>query len=465
MNYFYFFFFLLLASFILIKPLAKIISNWIIASEKLTKTGLLTVLIGVVCIVFSIKGLEAYGAENEFWYERTWQVITFSIGILLVLRGLVIILFLNSIKNNLTFFMKHYYKFAIPVSIFLTFISFVAVSNDYIGPQKDISSSCTAEKNIRVICGFSNPEDIVITPDNKFLLMSEFGGIGPYEDQKPGFFALLDLETEEKIIPTISIAENNWGDPECKRGIGDKYGPHGIDLIKRKDGSFQLGVISHYPNETIEMFELIKINNEWSLIWRGCINVPYEYYFNDISLKEDGEFFASHMYKRDITLNEWLITSLLKSNSGFLVKWENNTFRKIPNTEGSGPNGIAFDEEAGLMYINYNQGDKIVSFDINKNKIINSQYIEAPDNPYIDGIHIWITSLDFQPNDFGECEFRDSCSLPFSIYKLDRESLKIVKKYSFSKSIFGLPTVAVPVEDEVYMGSFHSDRIGVFQHN
>ena len=69
MNYFYFFFFLLLASFILIKPLAKIISNWIIASEKLTKTGLLTVLIGVVCIVFSIKGLEAHGAENEFWYE------------------------------------------------------------------------------------------------------------------------------------------------------------------------------------------------------------------------------------------------------------------------------------------------------------------------------------------------------------------------------------------------------------
>ena len=35
--------------------------------------------------------------------------------------------------------------------------------------------------------------------------------------------------------------------------------------------------------------------------------------------------------------------------------------------------------------------------------------------------------------------------MPFSIYKLDRESLKIVKKYSFSKSIFGLPTVAVPV--------------------
>ena len=76
------------------------------------------------------------------------------------------------------------------------------------------------------------------------------------------------------------------------------------------------------------------------------------------------------MYERDITLNEWLLASLLKRNTGYLVEWNNNLFKKVPETEGSGPNGIALDEKSNIIYINYNQGDKIVGFDLLKNKKI-----------------------------------------------------------------------------------------------
>ena len=73
------------------------------------------------------------------------------------------------------------------------------------------------------------------------------------------FFALLDLETGKRIIPNITIASNSWGDPSCNRIDGQQYGPHGIDLVERNDGKLQLGVVSHYPDETIEMFELIQL--------------------------------------------------------------------------------------------------------------------------------------------------------------------------------------------------------------
>ena len=459
MNYFYFFFFLTLAVLILIKPFVSYISDWVMRSEKLTKTGLFTVLVGAICLYVSLG--------NEFWYERVWLITTFSLGIILSIRGLVVIFFFEKIKNILPIYMKNYFKFSIPISLALICLSLFVVSTDYIGPQKDISS-CKSDNNIDVICDFSNPEDIVITPDNEFLLMSEFGGIGPYEEQKSGYFALLNLKTGQKIVPKITLSENSWGDPSCSRNNEEKYGPHGIDLIKLDNGTFKLGVVSHFPNETIEMFELVKNGLSWDFIWRGCVDVPFEYYFNDISLKKDGSFFASHMYKRDITLNEWLITSLLKNNSGYIVKWNDNSFKKIPYTEGSGPNGIAYDEEHKMLYVNYNQGDKIVSFDMGANEgtpysKINSTFIEAPDNPYIHENSIWITSLDFQPNDFGECEFKKSCSLPFSIYQLDIKSLEIINKYSFSKTVFGLPTVAVPFENKIYMGSFHSDRLGFFE--
>ena len=107
----------------------------------------------------------------------------------------------------------------------------------------------------------------------------------------------------------------------------------------------------------------------------------------------------------------------------------------------------------------------VTKFDLNTNTKVDKKFIEAPDNPYIDGDYVWVTSLDFQPNDFGKCEFDISCSLPFSVYKLDKNNLETINKYSFSKSVFGLPTVAVPFNNEIYLGSFHSDRIGIVKTN
>ena len=74
----------------------------------------------------------------------------------------------------------------------------------------------------------------------------------------------------------------------------------------------------------------------------------------------------------------------------------------------------------------------------------------------------WFTSLDFQPSDAGNCIEKKACSLPFSIYEIDQDSFQLKNEYSFNKTVFGLPTIAVPISNKVYMGSFHSDRLGYF---
>ena len=456
MNYFYFFFFVFLGILVWIRPFAEFLKNRILSSNNINVIAGITLLIGLICVYVALA--------DEYWFERVWRIVTFSLGIILIIRGIAAMFFFNQIKKAIPFVFLHYFKFMSIISVMFFSLAFFVVSSDYVGPQKDISN-CSSDNKVKLICGFKNPEDIVITPDKKFLLMSEFGGIGPYEEQKSGYFALLDLETKTKVIPNITIEENVWGDPKCTRTINKKYGPHGIDLIKRNDGRYQLGVINHYPDESVEMFEIIKRENSWDMVWRGCIDVPYEFYFNDISLRKNGGFYASHMYDRKITLNEWLFVSIIKSDTGFLVEWIENRFKKIDGSDGSGPNGIALDENSNIIYINYNQGDSITKFDLSLNKKLDKKFIEAPDNPYIDGNDIWITSLDFQPNDFGDCEFKKSWSLPFSIYQLDKNNLEIKNEYSFSKTVFGLPTVAVPIEDEVFLGSFHSDRLGIIKIN
>jgi hypothetical protein len=151
--------------------------------------------------------------------------------------------------------------------------------------------------------------------------------------------------------------------------------------------------------------------------------------------------------------------------SGHVVLWDGSSFNKVVGTEGSGPNGILLDENSGVLYVNYNQGDNLSAYDINSNTKKGSYFIQSPDNIFIKDNSIWLTSLDLQANDFGDCAERMNCSLPFSVHQLDKENLERVAIYSFSKTVFGLPTIAVPHDGKIFMGSFHSDRIGYFLEN
>ena len=451
MNYYLASFFLIAGLLILIKPLYIKLTDLFIT--RLKTAGILNILLG--------SGILFYGISQPDWDERVWSVVFVYMGVISLLMGVWLLAFNTNAKKVTNFFIKHYFKLSLPISGIYIFIFFLLLSTDYLGPQKDIAE-CVSDERINVLCGYQNPEDIVITPDNKYLLMSEFGGIDPYGYSGAGYFAMTNLQTNEKVVPEILVSENTWGDPSCKRSEGKEYGPHGIDLMQREDGRFQLGVINHFPTETVEMFELKQNLDSWQLIWRGCVDVPDEYYFNDLGLKKDGGFYASHMYSRDITIDEWTVNSVFRLNSGFLVDWNLNDFQKVSNSDGSGPNGMLLDEELNLIYINYNQGDKLVIFDLSTNKKTLSYSIESPDNPHIDGDSIWLTSLEFNINDWGDCPIKTNCSLPFSIHEIDKNTLKLKNKYYFSKVNFGLPTVAVPFDGNVYLGSFHSDRIGYF---
>ena len=150
MNYFYFFFFLFLSLLLWVKPLIIFICKKIDEAQNLHILGGLTFLIGMAMVIFSI---------NSDWEERLWILLTLIVGILLCIRGLVVIFFLEKIKKILPLYLNHYYKFSIPISVVMISLALFTVTTDYIGPQKNISE-CKSDDAISVICGVSNPEDI-----------------------------------------------------------------------------------------------------------------------------------------------------------------------------------------------------------------------------------------------------------------------------------------------------------------
>ena len=418
-------------------------------------------LIGLLALI--IGGLLLYVVDFS-WSDRIWKNTIFVFGVISILRGLVAIFFENLVYKFAEIFSNNYYKFSITLSVFFLGLALLMVSRDYLGPVKNIDD-CVSDQLITIYCEFTNPEDIALLPDNEFLLLSEFGGIKPYEEKDgQGSFALLRLKDNKRINPKIIFSNNTWGDPKCTRTPDDGFGPHGIDLVTRADGSIQVGFVNHYPFESIEFFELNQNDAKWEMTWRGCVNTPEHNYFNDLSIRRDGTFYASHMYKRSITINEWLSAALFKYATGYVVKWDKESFTKVPNSDGSQPNGIGLDETNELLYINHNLGDKLEVVDLINNQVIGTYRINSPDNMIITDDSIWLTSLDHETLDALPCAESGSinCSLPFSIHEIDRVTLERKNLYSFQETVFGFPTTAYPINKTVYIGSFHSDRMASF---
>ena len=328
-------------------------------------------------------------------------------------------------------------------------------------------TDCKSDSKLTVYCGFTNPEDMVVLPDKKNLLVSEFGALPPMNPENlPGQISLFNTDTLEIKPINISLGDKEWGHANCTRS-DSIFSPHGIDLIQRNDGRYQLAVVNHMPRETVEMFELTDVQNTWSLIWKGCIDAPELGYFNDVALKKDGTFYVSHMYNRDKSLLWLVYATYVTIDTGFVYQWDaDRGYQKVSGTEGSYPNGVELSLDENYLFTNYILNRKTSKLDLASGTVIQEHFgVGMPDNLTIDGEFIWVATQDHTGTDLLlHCGSDDilQCSLPFTIFKLKQSDLSEVAVFSFSNTVMGSVTVAVPDEDRVWLGTFHGDRMASF---
>jgi hypothetical protein len=204
----------------------------------------------------------------------------------------------------------------------------------WLGNENSIEplDGCKDNEELKVYCNFMNPEDLALTPDGNFLIVAEFGGMAPLVEMTAGKLSFFNIKDKTRSLAKIAFGENEWGSGDCSRDPSIPFGPHGIDLVQREDGKLQLAVVSHYPNESIEMFELLE-EDGWLLEWKGCVDVDGKYYFNDVSLDMSGNFYASHMFESNFSMISALWNVFAKSDTGMVVKWtQDNKFEELNYT-------------------------------------------------------------------------------------------------------------------------------------
>jgi hypothetical protein len=333
------------------------------------------------------------------------------------------------------------------------------------GPQAPAPAlmECGAHGDTDIICGTRSPEDLELTPDNKFLIVPRFVNTGARGGGAPGvasgaWLELLDLAKKTYAkIPVTSEPRKDWGDTSCPGPIGDSLVPHGISLGKRNGGAMQLYVVNHGTRQSIEMFELKQNGAAWGLIWHGC--VPTKTEFNDVAVLPDGGFIATHPTALQVQGQD-LFTGY---PSGYVARWTAaKGEEELPDTRRGYPNGVLVSADGRTMYFNAWTAKEVHKYDLKDNK------------------EVGMVKLDFMPDNItwtrdrrmlaagvkgtrGNCPASSAtpCNQAFGVAEIDpgKMEAKTVFDSEGKGALIGGVSVALEAGNSLYIGAFSGDRL------
>ncbi len=322
--------------------------------------------------------------------------------------------------------------------------------------------ACEESNGIRPVCGFSNPEDLVVVPGGEYLLVSE---MGTFLTDAPGALSLLDVRKEQRRAIQINWQRGadaqRWGDANCSAPAPERLSPHGIDLLTRDDGRHQLLVVNH-GDEQVEFFELAQIDTDWQLQWMGCAKPPGDPFINDVAGLPGGGFVATHMWDKAIPFADVVARLTAGEATGWVWQWlPANGFTKLPGSDDLMPNGITVSPDGNRVFVNVYMGNKTVRFNRN-NGIREGEFnVKNPDNIVLgeDG-RLWVASHLNDPIE-GRCPdgHPGPCLLPFQVLRADPATMTAEVVYKHDGAPMGYVTVALPHAGRLYFGTASGDRL------
>ncbi len=334
-------------------------------------------------------------------------------------------------------------------------------------------TGCESEGNLEPVCGFQNPEDLVLLPEDGGVLVSQMArdGMGGEGSGNIALFRRGGSGPEPLFPGTAQPREPRptagWGDPACPGGPGAAFAPHGIDLARRKDGALALLVVNHGGRESIEIFEVDPGGGKLALHWRGCVIPPPGSFLNDVAGLPGGGFVAGHMFTRGGALRQlWSsLRGLLGGDTGYVLEWEPGSgFRAVPGTAGAMPNGIAVSADGRTVYENVYLAGQVRRVPRDGNGEVKTAEVPAPDNITWsrDGSRLLVASHTGGMRELlgcGEIE-TGSCPAAFEIVAIDPETMETEILMHHAGPPMGAATVALDLGDgSLLLGTFAGDRI------
>ena len=332
---------------------------------------------------------------------------------------------------------------------------------------------CKSSRDITVYCGFSGPEDLVHVPDSPYLIVSQYAAHG---QSKPGNLVYFNMESE-KIQPLFPSALSEtavtdvWGEKHCT--VPPKFfSPHGIDLVRRLDGDLMLLAISHNgdygdpnrPPDSVQFFKVIVESQGLSLMWRGCVFVQRGSSLNDLAALQDGGFIVPAVR----FLGGKIEDSAPDDFKTEVLSWNKYTgMSTLLDLEGMAGIDASIVPDGSLLFLNEAVSGRVIKVSLpDANVISTTEVTKVPDNnSWGENGNLLVTSIILDSGNAPRLQLcnqqkKSHCAIPFEITSLDPVSMRTVTLFRHDgEEIFGAATVAVQVEDYLYLGVGFGDRI------
>jgi len=320
--------------------------------------------------------------------------------------------------------------------------------------------NCKSSQNIHVYCGFQGPEDLVHVPNSPFLIVSQYGG---HVQRYPNSLMLFNRETKEKeiLFPRQGIDQSSvplWGAKDCL-APPETFSPHGIDLGRHQSGERMLLVVNHAKLDSIQFFKVVLDQERLSLEWRGCVEMPEHFKLNDVAVLPKGGFAVPA-----VKINPVPEKTQQQPNIHVLLWRKGDGLSTLQTEEIGYGNGIAVSPDNSTLYVNDTAGSRVMKISLDTGEKKAQVDVKYPDNSSWtrDG-KLLVTSILFPTRESLDiCDRHKDrhCDIPFEVHLLDPGSMQTtsVIKHDGSQP-FGGATVAVQVNDDLYLGSAFGDRI------
>lgn len=339
-------------------------------------------------------------------------------------------------------------------------------------------------KSARFILGVYNVEDMIQIPGTRWIVGSGVIVYGPGMADRfilKDYLHVFDAETETggRVEPEdIAIRADTGSYPETITPPDwETFGPHGIGLGARKGNVITLYAINHGVREAVEVFDIDVSSERPRFTWVGSVLAPADGFIDAVAWipGTDGFVVTALMDPRDPH------GSAAKQMKGEPVGWvrewhPKGGWKTLPGTENfSTPNGVIVSEDGRHVFVAASTGACIyrVTRGGTNPEVVSGKVAGLPDNVRwsADGKSILIANHTEQPEKFVAAQIAalqtgGNIYTPFNVQRMDPFSMKTeMVMPSGLYGAFGGGTTAIEVGKRLWLGSFKSDRVAIFDLN
>jgi len=336
-----------------------------------------------------------------------------------------------------------------------------------VSPADAAEGDCAPSGGYGFVCGMKNPEDLVLVPGTNWIIASGMAAGG----------ALYLIDSQQKTWTELYPGETPRADHDTKTygacpGAPAREGfvTHGLNITRIAEGQSRLAVVVHGAREAVEVFDVDASGETPVLTWRGCVPTPEAMEANSVASLADGSLLVTIPLRTGIQIG----VALAGKPTGAVYRWSpgDDGMTVVPGTELPYANGIEVSADGKEFYVASSGLATVLAYsNTDPARLLRSteQLTFIPDNLHSgpDG-RLLTAGLNLvdetcgnvkQSEEFSLEEFA-SCPRPFTVVAVDPRSMQVdVVATGPPNPQFSNITMALPVGDELWIGTFAGDRV------